>query len=751
MSYFGTLLISLIMVFIITVVGLRISDLLPARLHPIGRFYFSPLFGLAVFMLLATVHGWIAPFKGWMCFAEAIPLALLSLSLEKNKPTLLPYFLTLFLFSVVSSTTVLFPLLRFDAYNPFNDTWTYLVHGQWLQEHAFSTPAIASGYHPALTQVALYQGAGHRMGASFLLAWVQAAFGLEWSYYAYPAVTALPLIAGSLAVGGAVQLVVPGQRLISILTACAMATFFNGFAFGAFYGFFPQTFGLAFAVGGVALFGSLLTQSLRGYQLGKGFINTLPTSLLFAALAYCYNDLLSFIVAGTSSFLVLLLIFRRSKMKELLFSTLVLVGQTILFINFEFLRILRNFWYTVLGVGSGTHAIGWPVLWSPLEFLAHAFGFKSPIGVWLGELWLGDKAIILPILLLILFLSIFFLLKFRKRAPLYLYLHLLMVLFFAIGFLYFRYHVKPPTPVETGYTFLQFKVAKWASPFSFVVMGATLAYGYKRFRWASRIFPAFLALSILTALVSNYNLSGQITSDFLSEVGYTRSAYSGLMHLRELAKNIPPDQVIYLNLGTVHHKLRQMVAYVLMDRKLAANYSDDGYILGKLPPDQRAIPFSTAQWVIAYIRAQEGETLQEPRAGNLVLRKRPDYLITLVSANGGYQRERDGNDWWQWTSSFLEFQYQVSDLLKNIQLKFVYMPATDDRDLKIIIKAKNEITLDLKMKGGWNEFTTPFIRIDDSRVTVKFVSPEKAIRISEKDPRLMSFLIKNLELIEAQN
>ncbi len=92
---------------------------------------------------------------------------------------------------------------------------------------------------------------------------------------------------------------------------------------------------------------------------------------------------------------------------------------------------------------------------------------------------------------------------------------------------------------------------------------------------------------------------------------------------------LTPDQVIYLNLGAVHHKLRQMVAYVLMDRKLAGNYSDDGYILGKLPPDQRAIPFSTAQWVIGYIRAQEGENLQEPRAGNLVLRKRPDYLITL--------------------------------------------------------------------------------------------------------------------------
>jgi hypothetical protein len=584
------------------------------------------------------------------------------------------------------------------------------------------------------------------MGASFFLGWVQAAFGLEWSYYAYPAVISLPLIAGSLVVGGAVQLIVPGRRLISILTSCAMATFFNGFSFGSLYGFFPQTFGLAFAVGGVTLLGALLVQSPRKYQVGKGFINTIPVSVIFAGLAFSYSDLLPFIIAGTLFFLMLLLIFHFSRIKELLLPLLILVGQTILFINFEMIRILRNFLNTVLGVASGTHAIGWPVLWSPIEFLAHSFGFKSPIG-W----WLGHEAVILPIFLLILLLfAHFFVRHFRKKSSFHFYLHLLMVLVFVAAFLYFRYYVKPPTPAETGYTFLQFKVAKWASPFCFVLMGATLAYGSKQFRLGPKIFPAFLILAILTALGSNYRLAKDVTNHFLSEIGYKRSAYSGLLHLRELVKNIDPDQVIYLNLGTVHHKLRQMVAYILSDRKLAANYSDDGYILGKLPPDQRAIPFSTAHWIIDYIPANRLQTFKEPRAGNLVLRKRPDYLITLACVKGGYHRETDGNDWWHWTSNFLEFQYKISGLLKTIQLKFVYMPATEGRDLKIIIKAKNERTLDLKMKGGWNEYTSPAILIDDSLVTVKFVSQEKAIRISERDPRLMSFLIKNLELIEAQ-
>jgi hypothetical protein len=323
-----------------------------------------------------------------------------------------------------------------------------------------------------------------------------------------------------------------------------------------------------------------------------------------------------------------------------------------------------------------------------------------------------------------------------------------MVLFFLIGFFYFRYHGTPPTPEEIGNTFLQFKLAKWASPFCMVLMGTTLAFGYKHFRRGAKIFPGFLVLSVLIAVGTNYRMVGHFTDHFLREMGYTRSAFSGLLHLRQLIKDIDPNEVIYLNLESHHHKLRQMIAYILLDRKLAADYSDDGYILGKLPPDQRVIPFTSAQWVIGYIQGKGGQTLQEPRAGNLILRKRPDYLISLLSVNGGYVRETKGSGWWHWTSHSLEFEYQVSGLLKNIQLRFVYMPASDDRDLQIIIKSKKESRVDIKMRGGWNEFTTPPIRIDDSRVTIRFVSPEKAIRISERDPRPLSFLIKNLELFD---
>jgi hypothetical protein len=76
-------------------------------------------------------------------------------------------------FVIVVTIPVLAPAIRFNSFNSFNDTFTYLVHGQWLQEHAFKELARGSGFFPAETQVVLYQNAGHRMGASFFLGFVQ--------------------------------------------------------------------------------------------------------------------------------------------------------------------------------------------------------------------------------------------------------------------------------------------------------------------------------------------------------------------------------------------------------------------------------------------------------------------------------------------------------------------------------------------------------------------------------------------------
>jgi hypothetical protein len=750
MAYFATLFLILVLVLLMSMVGRRVCDLASFRLAPVYRFYFSPLFGLALFVLVFTIHGWVAPFRPASSIAIVAGLVLAALYLEKNRKVLLRYLAAISLFSLLASSAVLFPLLRFDAYNPFNDTFTYLVHGQWLQAHSFSDPLIASGHHPALTQVSIYQRGGHRMGASFMLGWTQSMFGLKWSYYAFPVAVSLPLIAGSLAAGGAVKLIVRRNRLVSVLTAALLATMFNGFAYGAMSGFFPQTFGLAFAVGGATLLAAVVMEATRTGDLKVTSLNCIPAALVFSALILTYNDMLAFVAAGAAVWLSFLLKGTDRK-KAVLIVLLVLFAQTALLVNMELVRVVRNFVNVLLGVGGGAHLIGWPVMWSPLEFLAHAFGFKSPLeGLWIlgsREVTLAATVVALLAVLSFVAVSVFR----RKRVAAFVGMHSAVILLMVAGFVYFRYFGKGHSPVEAGYTFLQFKLAKWAGPFCLVLMGATLAYLHDRARGRYKaLVPSLLVAFIAMGTAGNYRFAEAETAGFLKETGYPQSAFSSFLHLRELVGHTGSEEVIYLNMGSEHEKLRQMVAYALYDRKLATDWTGDNYIGGHLPPDQRRLPYKTAAWVMEFADPRSASSMSYPMAGNLLVRKMPEFLVSLASVTGGHQRESDGVNWWNWTPKSLTYSFRTMG--NGARLKFTYAPISDGRELKVTIQAKEKHEFTLKMNAGWNDFVSPPIPLGGAPadVSIRLETESEPVRISPADARMAAFAIRNLELVPSE-
>ena len=169
------------------------------------------------------------------------------------------------------------------------------------------------------------------------------------------------------------------------------------------------------------------------------------------------------------------------------------------------------------------------------------------------------------------------------------------------------------------------------------------------------------------------------------------------------------------------------------------------------PPEQRSMSFKSGQWVIDFLPPDGGKEPSLPRVGNLVLREGPEFLFKLVSVKGGYGRESDKHNWWQWTNGSLEFNYKVQGTIRKVRFKMVYMPATENREMKIIFRTQNESDLKFKMEGGWNEYISPVFDIEGPDIKISFTSEEEPVRISETDPRLMSFLISNLKLIPAEN
>ncbi len=213
------------------------------------------------------------------------------------------------------------------------------------------------------------------MGASFLLGWMQAASGCEWSWEVYPAAVSVGLIAGALTVGGAVLAACPGQRHAAWLAALAAAVALDGFAIGPVqFGFFPQTFGLAFGSGVLVLRGLEIVHGRREQRSLPARLRAgLPLALLGAASVFCYSEFAPFLaVAWGGSYLLAPVPPRRVAGVAGAAGAGVAGGAADG--PAHQCRVVRV--WVALSEQAGV-VVGSPIAWPPGKFLAHALGLHS--------------------------------------------------------------------------------------------------------------------------------------------------------------------------------------------------------------------------------------------------------------------------------------------------------------------------------------------------------------------------------------
>ncbi len=581
-----------VLLLICMLIGRRLVYLLPMAISRAIGFYVSPVVGIAALVLIATLYGWLIPFNFKMTLSLCVTLGLLSFIYEKKKRLLLKEYLYICGFATICALPVLAPIFRFGGYNPFTDIFTYLAQAQWLQEHAFTDKVVTSGNFPALTQIALYQETGSRMGGSFLLGFVQSLFNFQWSYYAYTATVASALVTGCLALGGIVRHVVPSSRIVILALALIPALMMNGFIYGAEWGFYPQTLGLSFALGVCAIFPYLtkviVEKSLKFWQI---FLYTFPVAICFAALLFAYNEPFPVFVAGIFLF-VMISAFTNRKSKNSLKNLSVFVAifaiQVLVLVNYEAIRIFINI-YQTLTISKGAADIGWPVLWSPVQFMAFAFGMKSPFNPgrpfsfdYFYSTFFAAIVIIAALVTLVGFLR-----AYPKRRESIMFLACIELVLFMF-FIKFRYFAIDKSALEVGHTFLQFKIAKYMAPFSLSLLAIFAAFCYHKSREKRDLLLIAYGVLFVVGTWFHVKISAKnYTNHFLNSVEQRKNPFDVLLKLREALQHIPSNEVIYVDLGYENSKLRQMVAYILYDRKIASDYRDDGYILGRLPEKDR--------------------------------------------------------------------------------------------------------------------------------------------------------------------
>lgn len=576
------------LLFICMLTGRRLVNLLPKQMERSIGFYIAPILGLAFLILASTLYGWITAFKSLYSLSLTTIIVGLAFFFEKRKITVIKDSVWIFLFASICSLPILAPIIRFGGYNPFTDIFTYLAQAQWLQEHSFAEKAVTSGNYPYLTQIALYQESGSRMGGSFLLGYIQSLFALRWSYYAYTATVSLGLVTGCLALGGIIKHVIPIRRIFILALALLPVIMMNGFIYGAEWGFYPQTLGLALALGVSAIFPYLVKLTLSSkISFLKMVVNLLPISICTSALLFAYNEPFPIFLAAITLFLVIIACLNFSRVKTLLVFIVIYLFEVLIFINYEAIRIFNNV-YQTLTISNGLADIGWPVLWSPIQFLSFAFGMKSPFnhrGFSFDYFYSTIFASLIFIIMLITLVKFFKAHPKRRETIIFLVCVEFVLLLF---FLKFRYLSIDKSSLEIGHTFLQFKIAKYATPFSLALLGIFAAILWRYFNNYRKIFIYTYITLFVLGLWFHCGVSAKnFTNHFLNSVNQRVNPFAVLLKLRQAVADIPKNDVIYVDLGYENSKLRQMVAYVLYDRKLAGDYRDDGYILGRLPEKDR--------------------------------------------------------------------------------------------------------------------------------------------------------------------
>ncbi|MHB8108729.1 MAG: hypothetical protein ACYDHW_01710, partial [Syntrophorhabdaceae bacterium] len=742
-----------------TLIGRAWGMFFPYRFKAVARFYLAPALGLATLTIIASLVGRFLP-MGDSVVVPCLVIALLIWVLvrEKQINRAFRHALMVSVFGIVCGTSILGPLFTYGGFNAHTDAFTYLAHGDWLQHHAFGDTIPIDRVTPLTTQISLYQQASLRMGASFLLALLQALLNLRWSYEIYPAVVIAVIAACCLAIGFPLARVLQSMPRGIRLALLALPAFsLGGLLFGANMGFLPQTVGLALGAGVLFMVGPLFqwvtTAKTNWLAIGKAAI---PGAVLFTGASFAYSEIAPFLLVAVlgSGFILAV---RFHAWKNLLVHVGLLLGLSILLLNTELIRV-----YAALRMQSRA-VVGGAVDWTLLGYVAHAFGLHGGTwdgfhgADWEGFQWttpenIGSRSFVFG---LILFgLAIGAVLAgvrsvWRTTIRGILMPAAIILIIFAFGILYFRYFVPSPFPKGIGQSWSQFKLAEWAHPF--VMAFVLLAVAGLRLRWGKLFNSAVLALFTI-GLVS-------ATLIGVARVQPLMHYYHGVSDLSRfylkfrdtVFATCPRSTPVYLALGGPHHKFRQMAVLYLYDREVASDWMDDDYIRNVLPVERRTQELTTGSCVVEPLgqnsSLNQGTIIGPFQVGIFNGRG----YIQIASMSGAHDRESDGQNWWHWVERRVSF---------TLQPRFAPKDATQTK-LRFEYGTRGKQTLALRIiKRDGSSQKILLTSNDDARAVfdqvidvppielaeISIETDGKASPLGERDPRMAAWMICNMTI-----
>lgn len=741
MWFLGCLLVLSLTWFIWYPVGRLLAGLAPARIRPAARLYFSPALGLAVFALLAGVSCWLVPLSSLPCGLLLLGLGSLAWWRLPDRGRTLQCVLMLSVATVFSSYPILAQIQRFDGYNPFNDTYTYLEHAQWLQDHAFREAAKPSGFQPAATQIAIYQRLQERMGASFMLAWLQSALGFRWSYEVYPVLAGALLTGGAWAMAGILAYFTRCNRVLAILIGTLAVTLPGGFRFGAIYGFLPQTAGLTFAIVTLLLFAVWLAQPCAA-NTKRSTWSTLAIAVPLAAGTACYFALLPVVALSMLATAMGVLWLQRPSLLPFTKQLFLLTGVTLLLLNIETLRAYSAILFNM------TANVGTPIGWKLSEFVGHALGMYP--GAWETPYWvLGGPILSICAGLLLLAIGLWRLL--RQRTA---WVHVVgFAAFCGIGALLFvKFHFFTPLPpgwvVGQGSSWSAYKAIGWLGPVIIILCGIGLVSMLRWLRSPRFVSAVLLVVMLGFTIAANHADAERAIAGFRDLSGSPERPYETLLALRRFLDATPPNQVLNLDIPPEGHKLRQLLVYFLRDHRLASDWSTDGYIGSGLPDNERTRPAPVGSPRLYLNAGTKPQNL--PTFGRITVDLESRDYVGIKSTKATYGREEDQSGWWYWVDNRIEFLFAVqikSPATISPSVWLYPVDATTVLYCEISLGDRPVKVFPVKLASDGRCVGLPPIPVKaevSETLKISFYTLAPARELGRGDPRQVTFMLKNL-------
>ncbi|WP_410770723.1 hypothetical protein [Fontibacillus sp. BL9] len=634
------LLIFLLLVVVVFISGFWLSVFLLGNKLRNYKFLFTFLLGTVWLILISSWVSYLGfSMKDSYLYILLVTviidiIALLSEIRNKRLREWIPgkYQIIVLFCGLISSLIILFPILYFKAFNPYTDGFTYISIADYLLNHSYFQPADPNPYYPWLTQMKLYQDAGYRMGAQFLLSFMTALFNREMSLEVYMPVTALSqfllVVVMWLFCKEGIKISTKASLIAVFFTAIHLSIPINS----ALWGFYPQAFGVVL---GAAVFMLFLNKDIWE---GPGSSSDrwkmlIVTSLVSASTVITYSEYVPFIALSVFFLLVFHLIV--SKSYKYVFSNI--IGLIILISIFSNVGLIK-------AIGAIRHqlgvVVGWHIpydLWQYLLMTLSLNPIYNAHSMFLNHHFLFFIVSCLASLILFIVLKYFILnrdmAQYRRQIFLVASSFILMLIYFTF------FADNPWFSDKMGHSWNIHKIIQYMFFIFPPIIGLSL-YDFWNKSKINKFISTFLVLGYIPiVLVFTYHYSLMSTEQMRTYTGNNENPIYEYYKLKDTYKD--EKRPINLALSTDLTKHRQMIAYFLKNNNLVSDWSDDGYISGSMSAENRNLSFDS-----------KGITLMfNQHAANKIANM--ELVTGKVITNfisGVYGLEKNETQSWHWSS-----------------------------------------------------------------------------------------------------